>query len=67
MTLCERPGARDKHTCSMRLGSVVATSTPRAGWNDVNAGPWTVLDTTATDVESWRLRSGHVQVRVGTR
>jgi len=33
---------------------------------DINARPWTVLDTTATDVQSWSLRGGHVQVRVGT-
>ena len=33
---------------------------------DINARPWTVLDTTATDVRSWSLRGGHVQVRVGT-
>jgi len=36
------------------------------GGADINARPWTVLDTTATDVRSWSLRGGHVQVRVGT-
>jgi len=36
------------------------------GGADINARPWTVLDRTATDVQSWSLRGGHVQVRVGT-
>ena len=33
---------------------------------DINARPWTLLERSATDVESWSLRGGHVQVRVGT-
>jgi len=36
------------------------------GGADINAHPWTLLDRTATDVQSWSLRGGHVQVRVGT-
>jgi len=36
------------------------------GGADINARPWTVLDRTATDVQSWSLCGGHVQVRVGT-
>lgn len=36
------------------------------GGADINARPWTSLEQTAQDVESWSLRGGHVQVRVGT-
>ncbi len=36
------------------------------GGADIKAHPWTLLETTATDVQSWSLRGGHVQVRVGT-
>lgn len=32
----------------------------------INARPWTLLERTAHDVQSWSLRGGHVQVRVGT-
>lgn len=38
----------------------------RMGGADIHARPWTVLESTATDLESWSLRGGHVQVRVGT-
>ncbi len=33
---------------------------------DINTRPWTPLERTAHDVQSWSLRGGHVQVRVGT-
>lgn len=36
------------------------------GGSDINAHPWTLLEDTAQEVESWSLRGGHVQVRVGT-
>jgi len=36
------------------------------GGADINARPWTLLERTAHDVQSWSLRGGHVQVRVGT-
>ncbi len=36
------------------------------GGADINARPWTVLERTATDMQSWSLRGGHVQVRAGT-
>lgn len=36
------------------------------GGADIHARPWTVLESTATDVQSWSRRAGHVQVRVGT-
>lgn len=36
------------------------------GGSDITAHPWTLLEHTAQDVESWSLRGGHVQVRVGT-
>jgi len=36
------------------------------GGSDINARPWTLLETTARDVQSWSMRGGHVQVRVGT-
>lgn len=36
------------------------------GGADINARPWTLLERTAHDVQSWSFRGGHVQVRVGT-
>ncbi|MEP6816078.1 MAG: methyltransferase domain-containing protein [Marmoricola sp.] len=36
------------------------------GGSDINARPWTLLERSAADVQSWSLRGGHVQVRVGT-
>ena len=36
------------------------------GGADINAHPWTQLERKAHDVQSWSLRGGHVQVRVGT-
>jgi len=36
------------------------------GGADINARPWTLLERTTRDVESWSMRGGHVQVRVGT-
>lgn len=36
------------------------------GGADINSRPWTVLERTATDVQTWSLRGGHVQVRAGT-
>ncbi len=36
------------------------------GGADITARPWTLLERTARDVESWSFRGGHVQVRVGT-
>ncbi len=35
------------------------------GGADINAHPWTLLERTTHDVQSWSLRGGHVQVRVG--
>ncbi len=35
------------------------------GGADIHARPWTLLERTAQDVETWSLRGGHVQVRVG--
>ncbi len=49
-----------------RLLAPAARLACRVGGADIDARPWTVLDTTATDVQSWSLRGGHVQVRVGT-
>ncbi len=36
------------------------------GGADIDARPWTLLERAAHDVQSWSLRGGHVQVRVGT-
>jgi len=36
------------------------------GGSDIKSRPWTLLERTAHDVQSWGLRGGHVQVRVGT-
>ncbi|WP_248581644.1 methyltransferase domain-containing protein [Nocardioides sp. InS609-2] len=36
------------------------------GGADINARPWTLLEGTAHEVQSWSLRGGHVQVRAGT-
>jgi len=67
-----RPGGRagvvdmePPHGWARLLGPAARLACLMAG-ADINARPWTVLDTTATDVRSWSLRGGHVQVRVGT-
>jgi ubiquinone/menaquinone biosynthesis C-methylase UbiE len=36
------------------------------GGADITARPWTLLERTAPDVQSWSFRGGHIQVRVGT-
>lgn len=36
------------------------------GGANINARPWTLLEESSVDVQSWSLRGGHVQVRVGT-
>jgi len=36
------------------------------GGADINARPWTLLERTTHDVQSWSFRGGHVQVRAGT-
>lgn len=36
------------------------------GGSDINARPWTLLERTAHDLQTWSLRGGHLQVRVGT-
>lgn len=49
-----------------RLLSPVARLACLVGGSDITARPWTALEQAATDVQSWSLRGGHVQVRVGT-
>ncbi len=49
-----------------RLLTPVARAACWVGGADLEARPWTTLEQTASHVESWSLRSGHVQVRVGT-
>lgn len=49
-----------------RLLGPVARLACWLGGADINAHPWTVLEQAATQVQSWSLRGGHVQVRVGT-
>lgn len=49
-----------------RLLDPVARLACRLGGSDINARPWTLLERTAHDVQSWSLRGGHVQVRAGT-
>lgn len=36
------------------------------GGADIHARPWTLLERTAHDVQSWSFRGGHIQVRAGT-
>ena len=49
-----------------RLLDPAARLACRLGGADINAHPWTLLERTAHDVQSWGFRGGHVQVRVGT-
>lgn len=49
-----------------RLLDPVARLACWLGGADINARPWTSLERTARDVQSWSLRGGHIQVRVGT-
>jgi len=49
-----------------RLLDPVARLACWLGGADINARPWTLLEGAARDVQSWSLRGGHVQVRVGT-
>ena len=49
-----------------RLLDPAARLACRLGGADINARPWTLLERTAHDVQSWSFRGGHVQVRVGT-
>ena len=49
-----------------RLLDPAARLACRLGGADINARPWTLLERTAHDVQSWGFRGGHVQVRVGT-
>jgi ubiquinone/menaquinone biosynthesis C-methylase UbiE len=49
-----------------RLLDPAARLACRLGGADINARPWTLLERTAHDVQSWSFRGGHVQVRAGT-
>ncbi len=49
-----------------RLLAPAARMACRLGGAHISARPWTLLEQTAHDVQSWSLRGGHVQVRVGT-
>lgn len=49
-----------------RLLSPAARLACLLGGSDITARPWTALEESATDVQAWSLRGGHVQVRAGT-
>lgn len=49
-----------------RLGSPLARLACSLGGSDIAAHPWQALELAATDLDSWALRGGHIQVRVGT-
>jgi len=49
-----------------RLLTPIARLACRMGGADINARPWTALEGATSDVQSWSLRGGHVQARVGT-
>lgn len=49
-----------------RLLSPAARLACLLGGSDITARPWTALEETATDVQAWSLRGGHIQVRAGT-
>lgn len=49
-----------------RLLDPMARAACWLGGADIVARPWTLLERTTHDVESWSLRGGHVQVRAGT-
>ncbi len=50
-----------------RLAAPAARIACALGGSDPTARPWELLEREASDVESWSLRGGHIQVRVGIR
>ena len=71
-TTAARPGARVA-VVDMALptgaATVFAPLTRLAcavGGSDISAHPWTAVERDCTDIKSWSLRGGHLQVRAGT-
>lgn len=71
-TVLVRPGGRvgvvdvDVPNGWARLLDPAARLACLVGGANINARPWTLLEETCVDLQSWSLRGGHVQVRVGT-
>jgi len=49
-----------------RVASPLARLACALGGSDIEAHPWRAVEREATSVDSWGLRGGHIQVRVGT-
>ena len=46
--------------------SPVAQLACQLGGSDINAHPWTPIESSLTDVRAASVRGGHIQVRVGS-
>ncbi len=71
-TAAARPGARVAVVDMRTPTGPAAALAPLArlacflGGSDITAHPWTALERDCTDVQAWRLRGEHIQVRAGT-
>ena len=71
-TAAARPGARVAVVDMRTPTGATTVFAPLArlacilGGSDITAHPWTALEQECTDVQTWSLRGGHIQVRAGT-